>query len=83
MSDSSENAFRLTKGGVSKYGATFWTLKQDSRFDGKAKGGLQIEVDIRSEKEGLLIAGQLIPWVDLLEAKVHAEAKRTRFDDEA
>jgi len=83
MSDSNdESIVRLKQSGTNPYGDTFWSLEFDSRFDGKARGGVHFIVDIRAEKEGLWIAGQLISWVDLLQAKVHAERiKPKRHDD--
>ncbi len=83
MSDSNdESIVRLKQGGTNPYGATFWSLEFDNRFNGKARGGVHFTVDIHSQKEGLWIAGQLISWVDLLQAKVHAEAiKPKRHDD--
>jgi len=77
MSD--ENIVHLAKGSTNNYGATFWELKADTRYDGRGIGGLVVAVNIHAQIEGLCIAGNYISWEELHKAEAHARKHASEF----
>ncbi len=59
----------LSKSAPNPYGTSFWYITLDTGIDGRGKGGIKLQVDIKATKEGLFIAGELIPWEDLRHAE--------------
>jgi len=66
----SDSKVLLRKGTPNQYGTSFWYLSLNTRNDGRGQGGLEFQVDIKATKQGLVIAGELIPWEDLSYAEV-------------
>lgn len=76
---SNGHSVKLSGGGINGNGATFWNLDIDTRHDGRGVGGLRLSVDIHTQTDGLSVAGELITWDDLDNARKEAEISNQKL----